>query len=83
MADYKVRISPGGRIVIPAEVREALGVQEGDSLILRLENDEVRLLTPKQAIKRAQALVRRYSKKGRSLSEELLEERRDEAGRRD
>ncbi len=81
MSDCKVRLSPGGRIVIPAEVREALGLREGDAMILRLQDGEVRLLTPKQAIKRAQALVRRYVPKGVSLTEELLKDRRDEAKR--
>jgi len=48
-------------------------------VILQLEDREVLVLTPRQAIKRAQDLVRRYVPQGRSLSQELIAERRDEA----
>ena len=34
MADRaEVRLGPQGRIVIPAEMRRALGVEEGDTLV--------------------------------------------------
>jgi hypothetical protein len=36
------------------------------------------MLTPRQAIEYAQELVRPYMPEGRSLSEELIEERRHE-----
>ncbi|MBO0796010.1 MAG: AbrB/MazE/SpoVT family DNA-binding domain-containing protein [Ktedonobacteraceae bacterium] len=74
----KARLAAGGRIVIPAEYRRALGVQVGDELILRLEAGEVRIFTPRQAVKRAQELVRRYISPDRSLADELIAERRKE-----
>ena len=58
-----------------------MGLKPGDEVILALEDGEVRLLTPRRAIERAQALVRRYVPEGRSLVEELLRERREEASR--
>ena len=69
----------GGRVVIPAAYRKALGVRPGDDLVLVLEGAQVRLLTPSEAIRSAQALVRRHVPKGRRLSAELLAERRREA----
>ncbi len=81
MSDVKTRVGAGGRIVIPAEYRKALGLKPGDEVVLVLEDGEVRLLTPKQTIQRAQALVRRYVPEGRALVEELLQERREEAAR--
>jgi len=71
----------GGRIVTPARFRRALGLKPGDDVVLALEEDELRLLTPGQAVQRAQALVRRYVPEGRSLAAELMEERRRETGR--
>ena len=68
-------------MVIPAEYRKALGIGPGDEVILVLEDGEVRILTRQRAVKRAQALVRRYVPEGRSLSEELRQERRAEAAR--
>ena len=54
MIDVRTKLTEGGRIVIPAEYRQALGLQVGDELILRLEDGEVRIFTLRQAIKRAQ-----------------------------
>ena len=71
----------GGRIVIPANYRKALGLKPGDVVVLALEEEEVRIITPSRAVQRAQALVRRYVPEGRSLVEELLAERRMETGR--
>jgi AbrB family looped-hinge helix DNA binding protein len=76
MSEIRVKLTEGGRIVIPVEYRQAPGLHIGDELILRLEDGEVRIFTPQQAIKRAQELVRRYIPQGRSLSDELIAERR-------
>jgi len=81
MAEIKTKLAVGGRIVIPVEYRRALGLRVGDEVILRLEDGEVRLLTPRQAIRRAQELVRRYVPAGRSLADELIVERGAEAAR--
>ncbi|HEY5005184.1 MAG TPA: AbrB/MazE/SpoVT family DNA-binding domain-containing protein [Ktedonobacteraceae bacterium] len=78
MIDIRAKLAEGGRIVIPVEYRQALGLHVGDEVILRLEDGEVRIFTPQQAIKRAQELVRRYVPGERSLSDELLEERKME-----
>jgi bifunctional DNA-binding transcriptional regulator/antitoxin component of YhaV-PrlF toxin-antitoxin module len=74
----RVRVGPGGEIGLPAALREALGVKAGDVLFARLENEEIHLLTPRAAMKRAQALVRQFVPEGVSLVDELLEDRRRE-----
>jgi AbrB family looped-hinge helix DNA binding protein len=76
-----VKISEGGRIVIPIEFRKALGVDVGDELILHMENDKMLLLTRRQAIAYVQEQMSVYRTDGedRSLSDELIEERRREA----
>jgi len=76
MHEFKAKIAEGGRIVIPAEYRQALGLRVGDEVILRLEDGEVRIFTPRQAIKRAQELVRKYIPQGSSLVDELIADRR-------
>ncbi len=78
MLEVRTKLAEGGRIVIPAEYRQALGLQVGDEVVLRLEDGEVRVFTPRQAIRRAQELVPRYIPQGRSLSEELIVERQSE-----
>jgi AbrB family looped-hinge helix DNA binding protein len=81
MAKILARLGEGGRLVIPADYRRALGVDAGDELLLILEDRTVRLLTPQEAIRRAQALIRSYIPEGLSLSDELIRERRGEVER--
>jgi AbrB family looped-hinge helix DNA binding protein len=79
--ETRVRINENGRVVIPAAFREALGVKPGDEIILRVEDDELRITTMKRRIARAQRTVRKYVKPGVSLVDELIAERREAAKR--
>lgn len=78
---YKVRIAAGGRIVIPAEVRQELGVKEGEEVLLTRDENGYRITTYRDAIRRAQALFSRIKKPGESVVDAFLRERRDEAQR--
>lgn len=80
-ARERVVIGEGGRVVIPASYRQALALKEGEEVIIRLEEGELRILTPHHALQRAQMLVRRHIPATRSLADELIEERRQEARR--
>jgi AbrB family looped-hinge helix DNA binding protein len=81
MPSVKVRLGPDGRVVIPAAIREALGLKEGDVLFARLEGGEIKLLTPRAAMIRAQAIVRQFVPESVSLVDELIADRRREAAR--
>lgn len=76
-----LNIGPGGRIVIPAPIRRALGIGEGDLVQLTIEGDEIRLVSKDVAIRRVQEMVAKYVPEGVSLVDELIEERRREAER--
>ncbi len=76
-----VKVGPGGRIVVPAAYRQAIGLREGDDVQVRIEGDEVRILSRAAAIRRAQDLVAKYVPPGVSLVDELIAERRREAAR--
>lgn len=78
MQTIKTKISEGGRVVIPSEYRKQLGLEVGDEVMIGLVNGELRIFTLDVAIKRAQEIVRRYVPQGRSLSDELIAERRQE-----
>ncbi|HEX3864582.1 MAG TPA: AbrB/MazE/SpoVT family DNA-binding domain-containing protein [Stellaceae bacterium] len=78
----RTRINQQGRIVIPAECRAAAGLKPGDELLIEaIGEGELRLRTPGQAIKAAQAIVARHIPKERDLVAELIAERRAEAAR--
>jgi bifunctional DNA-binding transcriptional regulator/antitoxin component of YhaV-PrlF toxin-antitoxin module len=78
MSEVAVKLGTGGRLVIPGEFRAAMGIAPGDVVIMVLEPDGLRLLTPQQAVARAQALVRQHVASDRRLADELLAERREE-----
>ena len=81
MNEVRTKVGAGGRVVIPSRYRKKIGVEVGGEVVLILDDEGVRLLTPRQAIKRAQALVRKYVRDGESLADELIEERRKEIER--
>lgn len=81
MTSIKTKIGKGGRVVVPAKYRKALDLKPGDDVILVLGDGEVRITTVKQAIRRAQQIVRRYVPEDRDLVSELIKERREEAAR--
>lgn len=81
MDSVKTKISNGGRIVIPVAYRKQLGINPGDDVVLTLEEGEIRLISARQAVKRAQRLVRRYIPESVSLTDELIQERREEVAR--
>ena len=75
----RMRVNENGRVVIPAAFRKRLGIRAGDEVVLQLEDDELRIITLKRDIERAQRLVRRHVKPGTSLVDELIAERREAA----
>lgn len=71
----RIKVSDGGRIVIPAEFRKALGLDVGDEIIVRLEGGEIKISSVTASVQRAQEKVRRHAE-GRALAEELIAQRR-------
>jgi AbrB family looped-hinge helix DNA binding protein len=76
-----LRVTDGGRIVIPAEVRAHLGMEVGTELVLTVEDDHATLMNAKAARRKACERVRRYVSPEVSLSQELMAERKLEARR--
>ncbi len=77
--EFRVQIHSGGRLILPSRLRKELKIEPGDEVILRLEDDSVRILPLPQAVSYAQQIVRRYIKEGTSLVDNLIESRREEA----
>ncbi len=73
-------ISEGGRLVIPSDMRKAMGIEPGNEVVLFLdENGELRVMTRKRAIEWAQEALRKYVPAGVSLVDELIKDREEEA----
>ncbi|HEY6763886.1 MAG TPA: AbrB/MazE/SpoVT family DNA-binding domain-containing protein [Candidatus Sulfotelmatobacter sp.] len=75
------RINQNGRLVIPASFRRALGIASGDMVVLRLDNDELKITTLRHRLKKAQEIVRKHVPQTVSLVDELIAERREAARR--
>jgi AbrB family looped-hinge helix DNA binding protein len=66
--------------VIPAQIRDELGVGEGDVLSIRVEDDRLLMETRLAALERLRRRFREAAK-GRDPVAELISERRAEARR--
>jgi AbrB family looped-hinge helix DNA binding protein len=76
------RVAEGGRIVIPAAARKALGIEPGDEVLLELEGDSIRVLSRKQALRRVQDRIAKRARPGVSVVDGLIRERRGAARER-
>ncbi len=79
----QMKMSEGGRVVIPVEIRQSLGLKEGDAVLFELRDGEAVITTRAARIRRAQEMVRQYVPAGTSVVDELIAERRQEAARDD
>jgi bifunctional DNA-binding transcriptional regulator/antitoxin component of YhaV-PrlF toxin-antitoxin module len=76
---FRVALEDGGKIALPAALRERLGVVEGDYLLLKPQQDgTVVVVSLAHVVERAMGHFSDVAP-GRSLAEELIAERREEA----
>lgn len=75
----KTQIGPGGRVVIPAEFRKALGLEPGSQVTLVLDDDGLHVWTQADRLRRIRALAKKHVPAGTLVSEELIEDRKREA----
>lgn len=75
-----VKIIDGGKLVIPASMCRAMGIARGDTVVVELlSGGELRVRPLASAVREAQAIVRKSVKRDRSLAEELMRERKQDA----
>jgi AbrB family looped-hinge helix DNA binding protein len=75
----KTKLSPNGRIVIPAAIRDALDLQAGESLLMEVEDGVLRIESYRARIRRIQKEFAHLVPPGVCISDELIAERRQEA----
>ena len=75
LMDATIVLGKQGRLVIPADLRTALGLKAGDHLRVRLDGHHIVLERPEDAARELRALGDSVPRT-RSLVDELLAERR-------
>ena len=75
------RIVSGGRVQVPADMRRALGVSDGDLIVMRVVDGELRVRPARDVLDVIQARLRRYIPESVVLSEELITDRHEAADR--
>ncbi|MBB4616746.1 AbrB/MazE/SpoVT family DNA-binding domain-containing protein [Sphingomonas abaci] len=77
----RVKIVDGGKLVIPASMRRQLGISTGDTVLVDVDNGELRVRSINRAVERARAILRKHIPEGSALADELIADRRREAER--
>lgn len=76
MTQLEMEVAKDGKVEIPSDVATALGWQAGEKLTVQVQDGEVRIFSQAQAVRRVQAWVKSFVAEGRSLSDELIAQRR-------
>jgi AbrB family looped-hinge helix DNA binding protein len=77
----RCKINQNGRIVIPAAIRQEMGLKAGESLLMEVEDGVLRIESYLARIRRIQREIAQFAKPGILASDELIAERREEARR--
>lgn len=78
MSDYKTRMSPNGRILIPASLRKKLKFSAQQKLLIRVIDGHLEIFSSAQGVAMAQSLLKRRLKPGVRLAKELIDDRKKE-----
>lgn len=78
----KGKLVEGGRIILPAAFRRAMGIAKGDTVVMELHGDELRIRPSRSALRRIQEFVRPHAPRaGEPLaSDQLIGDRRRGSG---
>jgi hypothetical protein len=74
----RLAVAPDGRLVIPADMRQAMQLDATGIVTARVVDGELRVVSPRAALERARALVRTFDTGEGSPVDELIRERRAE-----
>jgi len=76
---YAIALGERGRLVLPAKLRRRLDLQPGDRLIITVEDEAgLRLVSAREQARRLRGLYGDLAPE-RSLADELIAERREDA----
>jgi len=74
----RVKLGEGGRLVIPAAMREALGIKPGDDIALEVVDGELRVKSYRAVIAELQTEFGKLVPAGIDVVDDFLRDRREE-----
>ena len=76
-----MKVSENGRVVIPAEIRQAMHLRDGDIVYWELVDGEASLSTRRTRMEKARTMFQAAlpEQRSRSMADELIAQRRKEA----
>jgi bifunctional DNA-binding transcriptional regulator/antitoxin component of YhaV-PrlF toxin-antitoxin module len=77
-APIALQVASDGRLLIPAELRAAMGLGPNQSVTAVVDNGELRVVATAVALRKLQARIRELDKGAGSVVDELIAERRAE-----
>lgn len=81
MPAAKGKIVEGGRVILPAAFRKSMGLAKGDTVLIELHGEELRIRPARSALRRLQEKLRDYAPESGLASDELIAERRRDTER--
>ena len=81
MPTHNVKLSKEDSVLIPADVRAALGSSADVLLSLKVKAGEIRISDRTRALQRAQQISSRFKKPGESVVDEFLREQHKAAAK--
>ena len=79
MEPFELRVDARGRVQVPLDIRKTMLAENAGTLLAELVDGELRLITPKAAIRMVRRLISEQDWGTDSLVEQLILERRAES----
>ena len=78
MPRYDIPLQENGRMVLPVELRRALGVGQGGRVVVQTDGDRIEITTAERSRARAKERMQRLFSGRTGVVDELIAERRAE-----
>ncbi|MCX7114695.1 MAG: AbrB/MazE/SpoVT family DNA-binding domain-containing protein [Gammaproteobacteria bacterium] len=77
-AEYKITVQANGRVVLPIKIREQMGIETGDQLLLVWDKD-LKITPLKESVRQIQQKIKKHNTQGISLVDSLKQTRLTES----
>ena len=79
MNKARVQVDQHGRLLFPSKIRKEYNIKSGDVFIMRVIDDEIRIVSLDKVIKKAQDLFKKHVPIKENVVDDFLECRKQEA----